>query len=57
MVLELSQHVHVPCSVSMTTAWLYHLVRASPKSQIFRSQDALSSKLLGFRSRCSTFAV
>ena len=34
-----------------------HLVRARPKSQILRSQDALSSRLLGFRSRCSTFAV
>lgn len=33
-----------------------HLVRASPKSQIFRSQLAFSSRLLGFRSLCSTCA-
>ena len=31
-------------------------MRASPKSQIFRSQVAFSSRLLGFRSRCSTLA-
>ena len=33
-----------------------HLVRASPKSQILRSQVALSSRLEGLRSRCSTEA-
>jgi hypothetical protein len=32
------------------------VVRASPKSQIFKSQFAFRSKLLGFRSRCKTFA-
>jgi len=30
--------------------------RASPKSQIFRSQDAFRSRLLGFRSRCRMLA-
>ena len=33
-----------------------HLVRASPKSQILRSQVALSSRFEGLRSRCSTAA-
>ena len=33
-----------------------HLVRASPKSQILRSQVALSRMLEGLRSRCSTEA-
>mmetsp|Transcript_36652 Transcript_36652/g.90504 ORF Transcript_36652/g.90504 Transcript_36652/m.90504 type:complete len:280 (-) Transcript_36652:472-1311(-) len=33
------------------------LVRARPKSQILRSQLALSSRLEGFRSRCSTLAL
>lgn len=32
------------------------VVLASPKSQIFRSQLESRSKLLGFRSRCNTFA-
>lgn len=32
------------------------VVRASPKSQIFRSQFELRSRLLGFKSRCKTFA-
>ncbi|KAJ0566576.1 hypothetical protein HanIR_Chr06g0275211 [Helianthus annuus] len=32
------------------------VVLASPKSQILRSQFAFRSKLLGFRSRCKTFA-
>ncbi|KAG6542722.1 hypothetical protein Mapa_015881 [Marchantia paleacea] len=32
------------------------VVRANPKSQIFKSQFALRSKLLGFRSRWRTFA-
>lgn len=32
-------------------------VRARPKSQIFKSQEALSSRLLGLRSRCRTPAV
>ena len=32
-------------------------VLASPKSQIFKSQFAFRSRLLGFRSLCSTFAV
>ena len=30
--------------------------RASPKSQILRSHVVFSSRLLGFRSRCSTLA-
>ena len=30
--------------------------RASPKSQIFNSQSAFTSKLPGFKSRCKTFA-
>ena len=34
-----------------------HPVRARPKSHIFRSHDAFSSRLLGLRSRCSTLAV
>ena len=34
-----------------------HPVRARPKSQIFRSQLALSSRLDGFKSRCSTLAL
>lgn len=34
-----------------------HPVRASPKSQILRSQFALTSRLLGLRSRCSTLAL
>ena len=32
-------------------------VRLRPKSQILRSQFALSRRLLGFRSRCRTFAL
>nr|GMD10510.1 Protein PAF1-like protein [Ipomoea batatas] len=32
------------------------VVLAKPKSPIFRSQFELRSKLLGFRSRCNTFA-
>lgn len=32
------------------------VVLASPKSQILRSQFALSSRLLGFKSRCKTLA-
>jgi hypothetical protein len=31
--------------------------RASPKSQIFKSQLAFKSRLLGFKSRCNTFAL
>jgi len=34
-----------------------HPVRASPKSQIFRSQFALTSRLLGLRSLCKTLAL
>ena len=34
-----------------------HPVRARPKSQILRSQLASSSRLDGFRSRCSTLAL
>ena len=34
-----------------------YLVLAKPKSHIFRSQEAVTSRLLGFRSRCNTFAV
>lgn len=33
------------------------LVLAKPKSQIFRSHEAFKSRLLGFRSLCSTLAV
>lgn len=32
------------------------VVLASPKSQILRSQSAFNSRLLGFKSRCKTFA-
>ena len=32
-------------------------VRASPKSHIFKSQLAFNSRLLGFKSRCSTLAL
>lgn len=34
-----------------------YLVLAKPKSQILRSQEAFSRRLLGFRSLCSTLAV
>ena len=40
------------CVISPTSVW----GRASPKSQIFNSQDLFKTKLLGFRSRCITFA-
>lgn len=34
-----------------------YLVLASPKSQILKSQEALTRRLLGLRSRCKTLAV
>lgn len=55
--------------LSSNSGALYHLVTtysvmkslsdvvlASPKSQIFKSQLAFRSKLLGFKSRCKAFA-
>lgn len=47
----------VGCEVWGASCAAAHFVLASPKSQILRSQEALSSRLLGLRSRCSTLAV
>ena len=37
-------------------SWSGSATRAKPKSQIFRSHVAFSKRLLGFKSRCKTFA-
>ena len=46
-----------PCDHILRHEPLSDDVLARPKSHIFRSQFAFKSRLLGFRSRCSTCAV
>lgn len=47
---------HRVTTYSVMISWPWE-PRARPKSQIFRSQFALTSRLEGFRSRCSTLAL
>mmetsp|Transcript_13702 Transcript_13702/g.45286 ORF Transcript_13702/g.45286 Transcript_13702/m.45286 type:complete len:245 (-) Transcript_13702:234-968(-) len=45
------------CASPTDDAFFPEFTRANPKSQIFKSQFAFRRRLLGFKSRCSTFAL